>query len=370
MKLHKFLVKLSIDILAFFITCLMSSELVPVYAAGNDNVDISSEFLLEGTTDIISKMPSEEETLEPEIVNISVAAGQSIDDQTVTNELYTGAISNNFYKPHDYSIYVSPTLKSRLSANERALYDAYDSVLSTYLNSSNLNATKYSMNGYSYYVTNSVNFSEYGLTEQQAFAVAQLFLYNNPQYYFVPSMFLATSTNIWFTVYDIFASGLTRAVVTNALFAKLDQWIAVCSSVNSTPYMMEYTVHNMLCDHTQYAIGPYDQSIYSVLIQNKTVCAGYAKVMTMMCNAMGIDTITMLSDTHAWNVVKLDNSKYYAVDVTWDDSFGNYCFFDVSNANLKRFDTSLQEHVITSAWPSSWIFSVSMTDYDSHAMIQ
>lgn len=363
MKLHKFWARLSSGALAALMACSMSFGSMPVYAAGDDDAGISGEFSFEEASGIVSDATLEEGALEPEIVSISVAAGQGIDDQAIINESYAGAISGDFYGSHDYSAYVSPTLRSRLSANERALYDAYDSVLSVYLNSSNVDATKYSTTSYSYYVTSSINFSEYGLTKQQAFAVAQLFLYNNPQYYFASSVFLTTSTNIWFTIYDAFASGSARAATTDALFAELDSWIATCSSAGATTYMMERAAHNMLRDYTEYVTGAYDQSIYSTLIQHKTVCAGYSEVMTMMCNAMGIDTMTVLSDSHAWNVVRLDDNKYYAVDATWDDSLGDYYFFNVSNANLKRFDTSSREHVVASTWSSSWVPTVSTTDY-------
>lgn len=366
MNIRRLWTRLSSSFLAALMVCSLPFSQLPVYAEGGENitgaVSMSSEVSAEEVASIVGSSTLEEGALEPEIIDISVAAGKSIDEHATVNESHIGAISGSFYGSHDYSAYVSPTLRSRLSANERALYDAYDALLATYLNNSNVDATKYTTTSYSYYVTSSINFAEYGLDKKKAFAVAQLFLYNNPQYYFASSVFLTTSSSIWFTIYDDFATGAARANTTDTLFTELDSWIATCSS-SPTTYIMERSAHNMLRDYTDYVSGRYDQSIYSTLVQNKTVCAGYAEVFTMMMNAMGIDTMTVLSDSHAWNVIKLDDNQYYAVDVTWNDSLGDYYFFNVSENNLKRFDTSSREHIVAQNWSAGWVPSISTTDY-------
>lgn len=61
------------------------------------------------------------------------------------------------------------------------------------------------------------------------------------------------------------------------------------------------------------------RSIYGVLVNKKAVCAGYAKTMQYLLNMCGIECIYVTSDTHAWNIVKLEGD-YYHIDVTWGDS--------------------------------------------------
>lgn len=39
-----------------------------------------------------------------------------------------------------------------------------------------------------------------------------------------------------------------------------------------------------------------------------------------MMNALGVDTSAALSDTHAWNVIRLDDGNCYTVDACWNDS--------------------------------------------------
>ncbi len=60
------------------------------------------------------------------------------------------------------------------------------------------------------------------------------------------------------------------------------------------------------------------RSVYGVLVNKKAVCAGYAKAMQYLLNRCGIECLYVTSDTHAWNIVKLEGD-YYHLDVTWGD---------------------------------------------------
>ena len=360
MKHHKFMARLSGGLLAFLMAVSVPLSMVSVHAESDPSIIGDASF--SDVSEIVSDATLESGALDPEIVDISVEAGNSIDEDAIENESYAGELTDS-YGSHDWSAYVSDTLPSRLSTNELAMYNECDQLLSAYLNNSNVDATKFTTSSYSYYTTSSIDFSKYGLNKTEAFAVAQMFLYNNPQYYFTSSVFLTTSTNIWFTLYDQFANGDVRARYTDSVFTTLDNWIVSCSDYETTTYMKEVSVHDKICNAISYISGTYDQSIYSALIENKTVCAGYSEVFTMMMNAMGIDTMTVLSDCHAWNVIQLDDGNYYCVDSTWDDSLGGRYLFNVSEKNLKRYDTSSKEHDVSSAWGSNWVPAIAASDY-------
>lgn len=86
-------------------------------------------------------------------------------------------------------------------------------------------------------------------------------------------------------------------------------------------------IYDYLVERLEYVEGaPDNQNICSSLIQNETVCAGYAKAMQYLLNAMDMECIYVLGDVtdetgtdgHAWNIVNCDGSYYY-VDVTWAD---------------------------------------------------
>lgn len=60
------------------------------------------------------------------------------------------------------------------------------------------------------------------------------------------------------------------------------------------------------------------RSIYGALVNKKAVCAGYAKAMQYVLNVCGIECTYVNSDTHAWNLVKLEGD-YYHLDAAWGD---------------------------------------------------
>lgn len=93
-----------------------------------------------------------------------------------------------------------------------------------------------------------------------------------------------------------------------------------------TYFEKEKYIHDYLINTCTYQQNEFDQTIYSALILNKTVCAGYAKAFQYLCSECGIETLYVVGDLcnkestegHAWNLVKLQG-EYYAVDVTSDD---------------------------------------------------
>lgn len=74
------------------------------------------------------------------------------------------------------------------------------------------------------------------------------------------------------------------------------------------------------------------------------VCEGYAEAFKMLCDREGIPCIIVVGDAngggHAWNYVKMEDNKWYAVDLTWDDQSSIfYDFFLVgANSTNRYFD--------------------------------
>lgn len=60
------------------------------------------------------------------------------------------------------------------------------------------------------------------------------------------------------------------------------------------------------------------RSIYGVFVEKKAVCAGYSKAMQYLMQLCGIECLYVTSQTHAWNIIKLEGD-YYHLDVTWGD---------------------------------------------------
>ena len=55
-------------------------------------------------------------------------------------------------------------------------------------------------------------------------------------------------------------------------------------------------------------------------IEGTGVCESYARTYQLLCTYYGINNIFVKSESHAWNIIQLDDGIYYNVDCTWDDS--------------------------------------------------
>lgn len=112
------------------------------------------------------------------------------------------------------------------------------------------------------------------------------------------------------------------------------------------PYMTEYekekTIHDYLVENTSYDqncltysnwYSEYADQPYGCLIDHRSICLGYASTFKLFMDAIGIECVIVKGSAnmdyanHAWNLVKLEDGNWYAVDVTWDDPVGNYLIF-------------------------------------------
>ena len=142
-------------------------------------------------------------------------------------------------------------------------------------------------------------------------------------------------------MYERFADGAERTKTTNELFAKLDGWIESISDDEVTHWQMELAANDLLCRKLEYdEEEPFFQSMYSAVLLERTVCAGYSETFCAMMNAVGVDAMVALNDIHAWNVVKWDDGSYYVVDVLWnenrqDNNSPKRTYFNVGEASAK-----------------------------------
>ncbi len=102
----------------------------------------------------------------------------------------------------------------------------------------------------------------------------------------------------------------------------------------STDYEKEKYIHDLLADKITYQFNSLDQSAYSSIPKDFTVCAGYARAFQYLMQQLGVPTYFTVGwggEMHAWNIIKLEDD-YYNVDVTWDDQDTIiYDFFNVSD---------------------------------------
>ena len=138
--------------------------------------------------------------------------------------------------------------------------------------------------------------------------------------------------------------------------AAIYDWIAKnvrydYENLNDGGYMLKYTA-------------------YAAAIDKKAVCQGYANLFYRLANSAGIDCriITGRGNSgsgwigHAWNIVQMDDGKYYCVDVTWDEGRSSHSYFLKGLTEFSKNHVVRTENEYTYFW-NEYASKVSATDY-------
>ena len=99
---------------------------------------------------------------------------------------------------------------------------------------------------------------------------------------------------------------------------------------NGTTYDKVKFVHDEIVNTINYdqTLGVNSSNLYGALVENSCICEGYAEAFKVILDELDIPCVIVYGDgidsegnteAHAWNYVKMDNEKWYAVDTTWDD---------------------------------------------------
>ncbi len=176
------------------------------------------------------------------------------------------------------------------------------------------------------------------ISEERKIDLMFLFTYCHPQYYFISSAIGWSGSYGFLYLYDEFIDGDVRMAATNQFTARMDVWMTEVEAQNR-PEEKVKRAHDIVCQNTIYNPNDYDQSAYSLVCMGQTVCAGYSKTMQMLLNAVGIDSLTVTSPVHAWNIVQL-HGVWYELDATWDDGDEYGIFYDFYNKSRQTFVTS------------------------------
>lgn len=91
--------------------------------------------------------------------------------------------------------------------------------------------------------------------------------------------------------------------------------------------------------HSEMREGPSMPSGYSILMEGRGVCLDWAQATALLMTLAGLECFEIGSDTHAWNIIRIDG-EYYEIDCFWDD--GNqpayWEFFNISRARMDPYE--------------------------------
>lgn len=133
---------------------------------------------------------------------------------------------------------------------------------------------------------------------------------------------------------------------------KLADTVADFPVEGNTRYEQLKSIHDYICSYTFYDIGsPFASSAVGALVEPGAVCEAYAEGFKLICDSLDIPCVLVVGnfsdqsdEAHMWNYVRMEDGKWYAVDLTWDDLDGyggkevKYQYF------LKGADTFLTSH--------------------------
>lgn len=272
---------------------------------------------------------------QPKVVEISEETAESLEiiepQEAADGTLeYRSSVLGSKQYDSSWDVYSSNYIYNRLNENERKLWDALDLVARGYLHGTE-NAVRVAVQGEYYYAAQKgVSFTFMGVTYDRAADLFTMFSYSNPQYYFIGNGFLSNGSSMFPMIYDGFANGATRAAETAKVKAQIDTMEAQIAA-GTTEVEKARIAHDLICKKIKYdhdymkpvSKTPYHQTAYSVFCDDYTVCAGYTKAFTILMNGAGVDTLSVTSKEHAWNMICI-NDSWYNIDLTWDDLDGQY----------------------------------------------
>lgn len=125
-------------------------------------------------------------------------------------------------------------------------------------------------------------------------------------------------------------------------------------------------IYAWVCDHVKYDYEHDDSyklkyTAYAALTDNCSVCQGYALLIYRLLLACGIDNRVVVSENHAWNLVRLDG-EYYYLDATMDAGNEIWEWFLIGEKTLKKQNTD-GVHTVTSPFIDDYKTDTDPQDY-------
>ena len=173
-------------------------------------------------------------------------------------------------------------------------------------------------------------------------------------------------------------------LTTNAQEAALTNYIRntilpQLSLGGKTTYQKVQAIYNWITANVKYDYSHMNDptywpqyTAYAAAVQKKAVCQGYANLFYRLANDAGIDCRIITGKAynsdgtadHAWNIVRMEDEKYYCLDATWDAGLEpeNYEYFLKGLTSFSRDHQAETDKLNTPYW-TQYESRTSATDY-------
>ena len=206
------------------------------------------------------------------------------------------------------------------------------------------------------YIVGKINVQQYQMTAKEMVETYFTFRNDNPQFFWVDNMVVYSSNYLMLLSYGDYEQAVERKETLNEIVDT--QRNVYQSGITSTDskYEKVLKIHDALIKDIEYDEDVYSgeeaetsHSIAGAMTSAKTaVCEGYAKVMQLMMNCYDVENIYVTGIAngggHAWNMVQMNDGKYYWLDATWDDQEYEdfqHSYFLVGNSNFEGHTINL-----------------------------
>ena len=166
------------------------------------------------------------------------------------------------------------------------------------------------------------------------------------------------SDTIWFT------TAAQEAALTNYIRNTI---LPQLSLSGKTTYQKVQAIYNWITANVKYDYSHLSDptyltqyTAYAAAVQKKAVCQGYANLFYRLANDAGIDCRIITgkayngtqTEDHAWNIVRMEDEKYYCLDATWDAGLKpeNYEYFLKGLTSFSRDHQAETDKLNTPYW--------------------
>ena len=119
---------------------------------------------------------------------------------------------------------------------------------------------------------------------------------------------------------------------------QLKNAVAAVAVNGNTRYEKLQAIHTFVCQSTSYDRSFLDEKAHDAISvfapAHKSVCEGYAKAVKLLCDRADIPCVLVTgfgvtssssTERHMWNLVQMEDGKWYGLDATWDDQDSGIC---------------------------------------------
>ena len=201
-------------------------------------------------------------------------------------------------------------------------------------------------------------------------AMKKMPLASGYQYTFTYTPYTEYFDTIWFT------TAAQEAALTNYIQNTVLPQLSLGSK---TTYQKVQAIYNWITANVKYDYSHLSDptylpqyTAYAAAVQKKAVCQGYANLFYRLANDAGVDCRIITGKAynsdgtadHAWNIVRMENGKYYCLDATWDAGLKpeNYEYFLKGLTSFSRDHQAETDELNTPYW-TQYQSKVSAADY-------